>query len=467
MKKKVGIGIGIVILVCVCFFGYQFYQNQREYLKFKDAKLEIGEVLDGYTYIQDINGCEKEDIQIDTSKVQSDKLGTYDIIYKVYDKEYTLKLEIVDTKAPTFEIQDIDVDLGTKVNIESFVSNIKDQTKTKAYFKEEYDFTEPMDKDIYIIVEDEAGHKTEKKAHVKIVKDTEKPTLSGLKDLTVQKNGKIDYLQGVTANDNRNPKPQITVDDQYVNLSKAGVYEVTYVVKDRSNNINRYVQKVTVKEAGALRAIGQSSKKVVYLTFDDGPSPLTQQVLDVLDKYNAKATFFVTGNNQKYNYLIKQAHDKGHTIGLHTYTHDYKRVYASENAYFADLDQVGQMVKKQIGYVPKFIRFPGGSSNAVSKKYNRGIMSRLVHEVQAKGYQYYDWNVSSGDAAPKKPSASRIVKNSTQSRANNIVLLAHDIASKDTTVEALPQIIEHYQKLGYTFEGLNENSFTPHHGVNN
>lgn len=467
MKRKVEIGLGIVIFVCICFFGYQFYQNQKEYLQFKDMKLEIGESLDAYTYIQEMNDCEKEDIQIDTSKVQVDKLGTYDVIYRVKGKEYILKLEVGDIQAPTFDIQDIDVDLGTKVNIESFVSNIKDQTKTKAFFKEDYNFNQPMDQDITVIVEDEAGNKTKKQAHVKIVKDTEKPTLSGLKDLVVQKNGKINYLQGVVAKDNRDPKPQITVEDKYVNLSKAGVYEFSYVVKDRSNNTNRYVKKVTVKEVGAVQTIGQSSKKVVYLTFDDGPSPLTQKVLDVLDKYNAKATFFVTGNNQKYNYLIKKAHDKGHTIGLHTYSHDYKSVYASESAYFADLDKIGQMVKKQIGYVPTFIRFPGGSSNAVSKKYNRGIMSRLVHEVQARGYQYYDWNVSSGDASPKKPSASRIVKNSTKSQANNIVLLAHDIASKDTTVEALPQIIEHYQKLGYTFEGLNENSFTPHHGVNN
>lgn len=467
MNKKVGIGLGIVIFFSVCFLGYQFYQNQRDYLQFKEAKLEIGEELDGYTYIKEMDRCEKEDIQIDTSKVQSDKLGIYDVIYKVHDKEYTLKLEVVDTQKPTFDIQDIDVDLGTKVSTESFVSNIKDATKTKVSFKEDYNFDQSMDQDVTLIVEDEAGNKTEKQAHVKIVKDTQKPTLSGLKDLTVQKNGKINYLQGVVAKDNRDPKPQITVEDQRVNLSQAGVYEVTYVVKDRSNNINRYVQKVTVKEMGAVQSIGQSSKKVVYLTFDDGPSPLTQEVLDVLDQYSAKATFFVTGNNQKYNYLIKKAHDKGHTIGLHTYSHDYKRVYASENAYFADLDKIGQMVKKEIGYVPTFIRFPGGSSNAVSKKYNRGIMSRLVREVQARGYQYYDWNVSSGDASSKKPSASRIVKNSTQSHANNIVLLAHDIASKDTTVEALPQIIEHYQKLGYTFEGLNENSFTPHHGVNN
>ena len=95
----------------------------------------------------------------------------------------------------------------------------------------------------------------------------------------------------------------------------------------------------------------------------------------------------------------KEAYDAGHTIGLHTYTHNYDEVYESDEAYFADLEKVGEVAKEQIGFVPCFIRFPGGSSNMVSAKYNKGIMSRLVNTVQEKGYQYYDWNLDSGDAA--------------------------------------------------------------------
>ena len=162
-------------------------------------------------------------------------------------------------------------------------------------------------------------------------------------------------------------------------------------VPDRSN--------FAVQPGVSVGTTEQSDEKIVYLTLDDGPSDNTQAVLDILDKYNAKATFFVTGEMPEYKDMIKAAYDKGHTIGMHTYSHDYAKVYASVDAYFQDLDQIGQMVQEEIGYVPCFIRFPGGSSNTVSKKYTAGIMSTLVQEVQNRGYQYYDWNGSSGDGS--------------------------------------------------------------------
>lgn len=141
----------------------------------------------------------------------------------------------------------------------------------------------------------------------------------------------------------------------------------------------------------------QTEEKIVYLTLDDGPSPITIQILDILDRYNAKATFFVTNEMPEYAYLIKETFDRGHTIGLHTCSHNYASVYASAEAYFADLDAIGEMVRQQIGFVPCFIRFPGGSSNSVSARYTPGIMSQLVQEIQRRGYQYYDWNCSVGD----------------------------------------------------------------------
>ncbi|WP_454971155.1 polysaccharide deacetylase family protein [Dorea sp.] len=209
----------------------------------------------------------------------------------------------------------------------------------------------------------------------------------------------------------------------------------------------------------------QSDEKVVYLTLDDGPSKNTQAVLDILDKYNAKATFFVTGAMPEYKDMIKKAYDKGHTIGMHTYSHDYAKVYASVDAYFQDLDQIGQLVKEEIGYVPCFIRFPGGSSNTISASYTSGIMTTLTQEVQARGYQYYDWNGSSGDGAVR--TTEQLVAQATSFHDNNIILLSHDSETKDTTVEALPQIIEYYQSQGYTFKALDLNSYVAHHGVNN
>ena len=125
-------------------------------------------------------------------------------------------------------------------------------------------------------------------------------------------------------------------------------------------------------------------EKVVYLTFDDGPSENTQKVLDILEQYDAKATFFITGSREECRPLIKKAYEAGHTIGLHTYSHDYADVYSSVDAYFEDLEKVGKVAEEQIGYVPCFIRFPGGSSNAVSKKYTQGIMTELTSLVQEK-----------------------------------------------------------------------------------
>ncbi|MBQ9067868.1 MAG: polysaccharide deacetylase family protein [Eggerthellaceae bacterium] len=220
---------------------------------------------------------------------------------------------------------------------------------------------------------------------------------------------------------------------------------------------------------GARDQVGSNKdngRKVVYLTIDDGPSPRTPEVLDILDRYGCKATFFVVGHNPDSYHYIKEAYDRGHTIGLHTFSHDYEQVYASTDAYFADLDQIGKVVADQIGYVPCFIRFPGGSSNGISANYCPGIMTVLVDAVQARGYQYYDWDASFGDGA-EHTTEELVGYVKEASPETNIVLLCHDSEGKQTTVEALPQVIEHFQGLGYTFEAIDRNTWTPHHGVNN
>ncbi len=209
-----------------------------------------------------------------------------------------------------------------------------------------------------------------------------------------------------------------------------------------------------------------NGRKVVYLTIDDGPSDKTQQVLDILDQYNCKATFFVVGHNPDYYPMIKEAYERGHTIGLHTYSHDYAEIYSSVDAYYADLNQIAEVVKEQIGYVPCFIRFPGGSSNTISANYSQGIMSTLVDSVQTNGYQYYDWTTSTGDGS--EHTADEIVGYSTEpTDMENIVLLCHDSTTKQSTVDALPRIIEHYQALGYTFEAISRDTLVPHHGTSN
>ena len=211
-----------------------------------------------------------------------------------------------------------------------------------------------------------------------------------------------------------------------------------------------------------------SKEKICYLTFDDGPSDNTLKILDILDKYEAKATFFVIGNTGKLDY-IKQIHKKGHTIGLHSDTHRYDLIYKSTDAYFKDLNKLSKKIEDLIGIKTKIMRFPGGGSNGVSKKYCRGIMSRLTVQVMAKGYAYFDWNISSGDADAHNVPAPKITATvlSQAVGKESICVLMHDTDAKSTTVEALPFIIEGLSAMGYRFEALSESSNGYWHAVNN
>ena len=210
-----------------------------------------------------------------------------------------------------------------------------------------------------------------------------------------------------------------------------------------------------------------NGEKVIYLTLDDGPSENTLEVLDICDRYNIKITFFVTNANPEYAYLIKEAYDRGHTIGLHTYSHDYETVYSSPEAYFQDLEAIGQVVAEQIGYVPCFIRFPGGSANGISKDYCTGIMTTLSQMVQERGYQYFDWNASSGDGGSCTDPAELANAACSFDYYENIVLLSHDGSGHEPTIQALPQIIEYYLAQGYEFRPLDRSSYHSHQTIYN
>lgn len=207
--------------------------------------------------------------------------------------------------------------------------------------------------------------------------------------------------------------------------------------------------------------------KVCYLTFDDGPSDRTIEILDVLDRYEVAATFFVVGSS-KLQYLPRIV-EKGHAIGLHANNHDYSKIYKSTDAYFKDLAALSDKVFDKIGVHPMIMRFPGGGSNKVSQKHCKGIMTHLTSQVQIKGYAYFDWNVDSGDASSKNVTAKTITDNvlSAAAKKDSICVLMHDISSKNATVEALPKIIEGLQKMGYRFEILTKNSYGFHHTVQN
>ena len=192
-----------------------------------------------------------------------------------------------------------------------------------------------------------------------------------------------------------------------------------------------------------------SDKKIVYLTFDDGPTPEnTRAILDILKRNNVKATFFVIGQNPD---LYKQIVDEGHAIALHTYSHVYGKVYASENAFFDDLYKLKDLVYEKTGVEAKVTRFPGGSSNAVVKK---ELLRTIIDRLNAEGFVYQDWNCDSSDAAASKQKVELLVKNAGMCKMKKINILMHDSKTKTTTVEALQTIITNYKKEGYSFDKL-------------
>ena len=306
-----------------------------------------------------------------------------------------------------------------------------------------------------------------KEYHLKIkVIDSKKPQIKEIRPLKIEKGKSYDLKQGLSIKDNSH-QYNLTIDPQNFNPHKTGTYTVIYKVTDLSNNQTLFKRQVEVLEKLEIGTSIESNEKIVYLTFDDGPSGNTDKILTILDQYQAKATFFVTGCHQEYNYLIKKAYQKGHTIGLHSYQHEYPDIYQSKKAYFNDLDKIGKMVKEIIGFTPHYIRFPGGSSNKVSKNYCTGLMSILTKEVIKQGYQYYDWNGDTNDASSNNVSVHEIISSATNENHQNIMILAHDTNAKNTTVEALPSIISFYQKKGYSFQAINDESFYVHHHVQN
>lgn len=185
----------------------------------------------------------------------------------------------------------------------------------------------------------------------------------------------------------------------------------------------------------------------VYLTFDDGPSENTEKILDILDDYNVKATFFVVGKDtEEYGDAYRRIVDDGHTIGMHSFSHNYSKIYQSEEAFVADYNQIHDLILDTTGVDTKLYRFPGGSSNKVSNT----SMSVFINYLNQIGVQYYDWNIASGDATSQAFTADELVDNvmSDVVKYKTSVVLLHDASNKNATVEALPRLIESLNEAG-------------------
>lgn len=202
-----------------------------------------------------------------------------------------------------------------------------------------------------------------------------------------------------------------------------------------------------------------TSTPIVYLTFDDGPSLNTIKILDILKENDIKATFFVVGNDKEYaKDIYKRIVDEGHTLGNHTYDHSYKKIYTSSDGFWQSFDKLDHFLMDLIGAKTTVMRFPGGSNNTVSNKYNYNIMNTLVKQAKERGHIYFDWNVSSLDAVKavqsKEVIVNEVLKQTKQNKRS--IVLMHDSSEKTTTVEALPEIIKALKDRGCEFAALDE-----------
>lgn len=198
--------------------------------------------------------------------------------------------------------------------------------------------------------------------------------------------------------------------------------------------------------ADIVRNPADNYKHKVYLTFDDGPSIYTDEILDILEAYDIKATFFVVGKeSESAKEALCSIVDKGHTLGMHSYSHKYKEIYESVEAFGEDFEKLRDYLYEVTGVRSNVYRFPGGSSNTISKI----DIKEFAGYLDSQDVVYFDWNISSGDAASKPLDVDTLVKNCTAdvTRRETSVILMHDSAAKHTTVEALPTIIENILAL--------------------
>ena len=460
----------VVLLLLVILFFSLFNINiivngkENETIEYGDTYTEEGASA-SYNTLSFKN--KSVDVSI-SGEVDCSKLGTYHIHYKAkkgfLSSTKTREVKVVDTAAPVIELNTVEgyyPKTGEAYKEEGF-------TATDNYDGDITDKVTRHEKDnvVTYTVSDSSGNKTTVTRTVEY-NDGIAPTitLNGDSDITMNAGTAFDD-PGCTASDSKgNDLTEAVTVDGDLNTYKAGDYTITYSVTDKYGNessVERHIKINPLRQADTVNP----GSKTVYLTFDDDPGEYTQQLLDTLAKYNVKATFFVTDGNSDYRYLLAKEAAAGHTVAIHSATHDYKYIYSSCDAYFEDLNRMSDIITEQTGKRPKLLRFPGGSSNTISKNYCFRIMSVLTKAVSDQGYKYFDWNVSSGDAGGTT-STSEVYNNVISGiQSHDIsVVLQHDI--KLFSVNAVEDIIVWGLANGYTFLPLTESSPAIHHGVNN
>lgn len=236
-----------------------------------------------------------------------------------------------------------------------------------------------------------------------------------------------------------------------VDIYIPGNYQITYKVANSNGIITTTIRYIDILSELDI------NKKTIYLTFDDGPSNITKDVLNILKEENIKATFFVINTDSKYDYLIKQIYDDGHTIGLHSYSHNYSNIYKSTDAYLNDLEKIKDKVIKLTNYKSNIIRFPGGSSNTISNV----SMNLLIKEINNLGYYYYDWNIASYDTSNISSNRiyNKIINQLNNHNYNTNIILMHDFQNNNKILSVLKKLIKYGKENGYNFSNISK--YTP------
>lgn len=407
----------------------------------------------------------REPVSVPVSKtgtVDPEIVGQYQLsyraVFKGHEKVQTITVHVVDSKAPMITLKEN----PDRYTLPNHPYEEEGFTATDNYDGDITDRVQRTEKDgvVTYTVSDSSGNAVTVNRNIRY-NDPTPPVLTLKGDLKLVVQGGTAYQEpGYEATDNCDgditDKVEVTGE---LDMERAGVYTLTYTVKDSFGNTVSAARRVTVLPKSSVPASG----KIIYLTFDDGPSPYTGKLLDILAKYNVKATFFVV--DKGYEGTLKRIYQEGHSIAIHTATHNYKEIYASEEAFFNDLYTMQGIIEESTGYKTTLMRFPGGSSNSVSK-FNPGIMTRLTSAVVEEGFQYFDWNVDSRDAggATTADEVFNNVINGVSGRRVSVVL-QHDICG--FSVNAVERIIQWGLANGYTFLPLTEGGPGCHHGVNN
>lgn len=249
-------------------------------------------------------------------------------------------------------------------------------------------------------------------------------------------------------------------DNRKLDTAKNQNKTATDTEQEKNSKENAEAWKAADEKETTVTATAQPDKpgygKTVCLTFDDGPSGNTEAILDILDRYKVKATFFVVGStDEKATTRYKEIVDRGHTIGLHSYSHNYEYIYASVDNFIEEVNKIHDIVYKATGVDTRLFRFPGGSANCTVDKID---IHDCINYLNENGYTYFDWNVSSGDATGEEQTVEMLMENIENDlyKFDTSVILMHDSVYKKTTVEMLPQLIEKLINEGFEIKPIDK-----------